>query len=46
MSKLFLPTLVLHVAVAVLGLGSVVSVPIIARTARGTRDGRQAIFSW
>ncbi len=46
MSGLFVPTLVLHVLVAVLGLGSIASVAIIAATARRSRRGAKEIFSW
>jgi hypothetical protein len=46
MSKVFLPTLVLHVVVAVLGVGSVVSVPIFARTAQRTPYGAPVVLSW
>jgi hypothetical protein len=45
MSRLFLPTLVLHVLVAVLGLGSIASVVIITATARKRRDKTKEIFS-
>jgi len=44
MSGLFVPTLVLHVLVAVLGLGSIASVAIIAATARRSRRGAKEIF--
>lgn len=44
MSYLFLPLLVLHIVVAVLGLGSITSVVIIAATAR--RNHRTAEALW
>jgi hypothetical protein len=46
MSGLFVPTLVLHVLVAVLGLGSIASVAIIAATARRSHYSAKEIFSW
>jgi uncharacterized membrane protein len=46
MSRLFLPTLVLHVLVGVLGLGSIASVVIIAAAARKSRNKTKEIFSW
>ncbi len=46
MSKLFIPTLVLHVLVAVLGLGSVASVPIVAAAALRSRHQTKEVFSW
>jgi hypothetical protein len=46
MSRLFIPTLVLHVVVAVLGLGSIASVVIIAAAARRSHHNTSEIFSW
>ena len=46
MSRLFVPTLVLHVVVAVMGLGTIVSVPIVAAAARRNRQNTKEIFSW
>jgi hypothetical protein len=46
MSRLFIPTLVLHVVVAVMGLGNVILVPIVAAAARKNRQNTKEIFSW
>jgi hypothetical protein len=46
MSRLFIPTLVLHVLVAVLGLGSIASIVIIAAVARRSRYKTKEILSW
>jgi len=46
MSNLFVTTLVLHVLVAVLGIGSIASVAIIAATARRSRRSTKETFSW
>src|SRR5713101_1034028 len=46
MTSLFTPTLVAHVLVAVLGLGSVVSIAIIAAPARKSRRDSAEALPW
>jgi hypothetical protein len=46
MRALFVPMLVAHVMVAVLGLGSVVSVAVIAATARRTGRAASDVSAW
>ncbi len=46
MSRLFIATLVLHVLVAVPGLGSIASIAIITTTARRGRRGTTEAFAW
>ncbi len=46
MTSLFIPTLVAHVLVAVLGLGSVVSIAIVAALARKGRRDSAEVLPW
>jgi len=46
MSALFVPVLVIHVVVAVLGLGSVVSIAVVAATARRRGRGSPDVSAW
>ena len=46
MTSLFTPTLVAHVLVAVLGLGSVVSIAIVAALARKGRRDSAEVLPW
>ena len=46
MTSLFIPTLVAHVLVAVLGLGSVVSIAIVAALARRDRRDSAEVLPW
>ncbi len=46
MTSLFTPTLVAHVLVAVLGLGSVVSIAIVAALARKDRRDSAEVLPW
>jgi hypothetical protein len=46
MSNFLIPTLVIHVVVAILGLGSIASIAIIAAAARKSRNQTNEIFSW
>jgi hypothetical protein len=46
MSVAFIPVLVIHVVVAVLGLGSILSVAVVAATARRAGRGSTDIAAW
>jgi len=46
MTRLFLPILVLHVVIAVLGLGSIVSVAVVAATTRRAGLGLVQVSTW
>jgi len=46
MTSLFIPTLVAHILVAVLGLGSVVSIAIVAALARKGRRDSAEVLPW
>ena len=46
MSVLFVPVLVIHVVIAVLGLGSILSIAVLATTARRTGWASSDISAW
>ena len=46
MTQLFLPILVLHVVVAVLGLGSIMSVALVAAISRKAGPGAVQVSTW
>src|SRR5438093_6679312 len=46
MSILFIPVLVVHVVVAVLGLGSLLSVAVVAAIARRAGPGSTDVTAW
>ena len=46
MSALYTPVLVAHVVVAILGLGSIASVALVAGTARRAGGGSKDVFAW
>jgi uncharacterized membrane protein len=45
-SSLYIPVLVMHVLVAVLGLGSIASVAVVASTARRAGRGSRDVSAW
>ena len=46
MTRLFIPILVLHVVIAVLGLGSILSVALVAAALRRAGRGRAEVSAW
>jgi hypothetical protein len=46
MTSLFIPALVIHVVVAVLGLGSIVSIAVVSAAARKAGRGSTEILAW
>ena len=46
MSSLYLPVLVVHVLVAVLGVGSIASIAVVASTARRAGRGSKDLSAW
>jgi hypothetical protein len=46
MSRLYAPVLVIHVIVAVLGLGSIASIAVVAAAARKTGRGMAEVSAW